>query len=214
MDIHIIDNYRDLKLGDYEQILSVSRNDHLEELDKQVKIISILTRETEDYILDLPIMEYQQLAVKSSFLRSDKMDDFTRIAESYKVGDFDLVPVKDIRKITTAQYIDFQTLHQAGFEEHFVEIISILLVPKGRKYNQDYDLLELQNALRRELSVYDAMCLYGFFLYSSSELIGDMLTYSLEETKEIKDKEQREKMQKEIREVLDRLPKGGDGLQM
>lgn len=213
-DIHIIDNYKDLMLGDHEQILAVLRDDTLEELDKQVKIISILTKLSEDTILDLPIMEYKRLAMKSEFLRAEITDKFTRIADSYKIGKFDLVPVKDIRKLTTAQYIDFQTLHQAGMEEHFPEIISVLLVPKGKKYNQDYDIVELHDALRKNLSVYDAMCLYGFFVYSSSELIKDILTYSLEETKNIKDKEKREEMQTAIKGQMARLERSGDGLPM
>lgn len=214
MDIHIIDNYEDLLLGDYEQILSLDRDEHLEELDKQVKVISILTKESEDTILDLPIMEYKRLAMKSEFLREEMRDEFTRITDSYKIGKFDLVPTKDIRKLTTAQYIDFQTLHQAGMESHFVEIISVLLVPRGKKYNQDYDITELHDALRQNLSVYDAMCLYAFFVYSSSELIKDILTFSLEEAKKIKDKEKREETEKAIKEQMARLGRSGDGLRM
>lgn len=34
---------------------------------------------------------------------------------------------------------------------------------KGKKYNQDYDVIEVQNALRQHLSVVDAVSLFAFF---------------------------------------------------
>ena len=39
----IIDNYNRLTLGQYQEIQEISRNESLEDIDKQVQIISILT---------------------------------------------------------------------------------------------------------------------------------------------------------------------------
>lgn len=210
-DITIIDNYRDLSIGDYQEIVAICKDGSLEEIDKQVKMISILTGRTEDEILDLPIMEYKRLSARLSFLESELPGDKQRLADSYKIGKFDLIPVKDIRKVSTAQYIDFQSFHQAGFEEHFVEILSCLLVPKGMKYNTDYDIIEVQNAIRKEMNVYDALCLYGFFIVSCNESIKDMLIFSLQEAKGIKDREQRERMIRLISEQMTLLKTNGNG---
>lgn len=210
-DTTIIDNYRDLPIGDYQDIVAICKDESLEEVDKQVKVISILTGMDENAILDLPIMEYKRLSSKLTFLEEELPGDSQRLADSYKIGKFELIPVKDMRKVNTAQYIDFQSFHQAGFEEHFVEILSCLLVPKGKKYNTDYDVIEVQDAIRRNLNVYDAMCLYAFFIVSCRESIKDILTFSLQEAKKIKDKEMREKTMRRIAEQMTLLRANGNG---
>lgn len=212
-DIKIIDNFKELLLGDYMDILAVSNDEHIDELDKQVKIISILTGKDEEFILELPIATYQRLSGKLGFLYGD-LPTATRLASVYKIGKFELVPVTDMRKVITSQYIDFQSLHQAGFESHFVEILSCILIPKGKKYCQDYDILEVQNAIRSGLSVFDAASMYAFFLVSCKASIKDMLTFSLKQVKKIKDKQKREMITEEIKGHLKLLETNGDGSQM
>lgn len=207
----MIDSYKSLPIGDYQEILALCKDDGLEELDRQVKILSILTRIGEDELLDLPIQEFKVMTSRMGFLEKDLPTEVTRLAESYRIGGFELVPVIDMRKISTAQYIDFQSFHQAGFEEHFVEILSCILIPKGRKYNQDYDIIEVQDAIRRYLNVHDGASIYAFFMFSCRESIKDILTFSLQETKKIKDKAKREKIQEQIRRQMRRLVTSGDG---
>lgn len=208
-EIKIIDNYKDLLLGDYMDIVSIMNDEGIDELDKQVKVISILTGLEESYILDLPIAKYQQLAVKLNFLYGDLPQE-ARLAKSYRIGKFELIPVTDMRKVTTSQYIDFQSLHQAGFESHFVEILSCILIPKGKKYCQDYEILEVQNAIRTGLSVFDSASMYAFFLLSCRKSMKDMLTYSLKQVKKMRSKA-REKIMKEIQEQISLLETSGDG---
>ena len=210
----MIDNYKSLPLGDYQDILALCKDESLEELDRQVKILSILTKMDEDTLLNLPIQEFKVLTSRMGFLEKDLPTKVTRLEKSYKIGKFELVPVTDMRKVITAQYIDFQSFHQAGFEDHFVEILSCLLVPKGKKYNQDYDIIEVQDAIRKDLNVHDAASLYAFFIFSCRESIKDMLTFSLQETQKIKDKEKREKIQGQIKDQIHLLVTSGVGSQM
>ena len=207
----MIDSYKSLPIGDYQKILALCKDDGLEELDRQVKILSILTGIGEDEILDLPIQEFKVMTSRMGFLERDLPTEVTRLEESYRIGRFDLVPVIDMRKISTAQYIDFQSFHQAGCKEHFVEILSCILIPKGRKYNQDYDIIEVQDAIRRDLNVHDGASIYAFFMFSCRESIKDILTFSLQETKKIKDKAKKEKIQEQIRRQMRRLVTSGDG---
>ena len=213
-DIKIIQSYRELPIGDYQDILALCKDESLEELDRQVKILSILTKVDEETLLNLPIQEFKVLTSRMGFLEKDLPTKVTRLADSYKIGKFELIPVTDMRKVITAQYIDFQSFHQAGFEDHFVEILSCLLVPKGKKYNQDYDIIEVQDAIRKDLNVHDAASLYAFFIFSCRESIKDMLTFSLQETQKIKDKEQRERIISQIQEQMILLNTIGGGLQM
>lgn len=213
-DIRIIQSYRELPIGDYQDILALCKDESLEELDRQVKILSILTKMDEDTLLNLPIQEFKVLTSRMGFLEKDLPTKVTRLEKSYKIGKFELVPVTDMRKVITAQYIDFQSFHQAGFEEHFVEILSCILIPKGMKYNQDYDIIEVQDAIRKDLNVHDAASLYAFFIFSCRESIKDMLTFSLQETQKIKDKEKREKIQGQIKDQIRLLVTSGVGSPM
>ena len=69
--IKIIDNYRNLPVGKWLEILELSKDENVDALEQQVKTIAILTGLTEDEVLDLPIMEYKSLAAKTKFLEKD-----------------------------------------------------------------------------------------------------------------------------------------------
>ena len=208
----IIDNYRDLPIGLYLEICDIDRREDLEDINKQVSIISVLTGMAEEDIYNLPLEEYRQLAAKSQYLRHPYEGEVLT-AKNYIVDKFTLVPVEDYRKITTAQYIDFQTFAKDA-ERNIVEILSCMLIPKGKKYNQDYDVIEVQNALREHLCVADALSLLAFFFVQYRQSIKDSLTYSREMAMRLRDPEKKRRMLREIQKEEDRLLKLGDGLRM
>lgn len=205
----IIDNYRDLPIGLYLEICDIDRREDLEDINKQVSIISVLTGMAEEDIYNLPLEEYRQLAAKSQYLRHPYEGEILT-AKNYIVGEFTLVPVEDYRKITTAQYIDFQTFAKDA-ERNIVEILSCMLIPKGKKYNQDYDVLEVQKALREHLCVADALSLLAFFFVQYRQSIKDSLTYSREMAMRLRDPEKKRRMLREIQKEEDRLLKLGVG---
>ena len=208
----IIDNYRDLPIGLYLEICDIDRREDLEDINKQVSIISVLTGMAEEDIYNLPLEEYRQLAAKSQYLRHPYEGEILT-AKNYIVGKFTLVPMEDYRKITTAQYIDFQTFAKDE-ERNIVEILSCMLIPKGKKYNQDYDVLEVQKALREHLCVADALSLLAFFFVQYRQSIKDSLTYSREMAMRLRDPEKKRRMLREIQKEEDRLLRLGDGLRM
>jgi hypothetical protein len=208
----IIDNYRDLSIGMYLDICEVDRREDLEEINKQVCIISILSGMAEEDILDLPLEEYKELAAQTRYL-SHPYDGEILTAKSYIIGKWTLIPVEDFRKVTTAQYIDFQTFAKDA-EKNIAEILSTMLIPKGKKYNNDYDVLEVQRALREHLSVADALSLLAFFFVQYRQSIKDSLTYSREMAMRLRDPEKKKRTLREIQKQEDRLLKDGVGFQM
>lgn len=205
----IISNYRQLPMGKYLDIIKVSKDETLEEIDKRVKIISILSDMSEEDILNLPLTEFTELSTRARFLEGASTD--TQIAKEYIVGDFTLCPVTDHRNIITSQYIDFQEYAKMG-DDHLVEILSCLLIPKGKKYVQDYDVIKVQEAIRDYLPVSDAVALSAFFFIQYRQLIKDSLSYSKELLEDLP-QETRERLMGQIQEVETHLT-SGDGLQM
>ena len=201
--IKIIDNYRNLPVGKWLEILELSRDENVDALEQQVKTIAILTGLTDDEVLDLPIMEYKSLAAKTMFLEKE-YEGKLQIAKSYGLNGMELIPVKDFSKITTAQYVDYQTFSKEG-DMYLVQTLSTLLVPKGKKYNDGYDMDAVQQAIRDNLSVADVLSLYAFFLTKWVKLIKDSQTYLDKEIKKIPNKEMREKLMKQMQEIRSKI---------
>ena len=208
----IIDSFNKLTLGKYMEIQEVSRNESLEDIDKQVQILSILTGVAEDELLHLPLPEYKELVVKSGFLAPENIN-YHPVAKKYILGKFELIPCRDFRKIETCQYIDFQT-YAPDLDKYLVEFLSVILVPKGHRYNEGYDILEVQQAIREEMSVSDGVSLAGFFLTWCKKSIKDSLNYSKREAMGIKDKTKREEILRRIAEQERLLQTNGDGSPM
>lgn len=208
-DTNMIDNYRDLPIGMYQEICEIDRRTDLEEIARQVSILSILTGKTEEEIYGMPIAEYREIAHKSSFLLHPYEDEILT-AKSYKIGAWNLIPVEDYRKITTAQYIDFQTF-AADPEKNIVPLLSVMLVPKGKKYNQDYDVMEVQKAIAEHLSVADALSLLAFFFVQFRQSIKDSLIFSREMAMKLRDPEKKKRTLRAIQKEEDRLSKLGVG---
>lgn len=207
-DMDIIDSYNKLTLEKYEEIQEISGKEGLEEVDRVVGILSVLTGASEDDILHLPIGEFTELSAKAKFLSAEGFQA-GRIAKRYKFAGWDLIPVTDYRKLETCQYIDFKT-YAADMDKHLVELLSVLLVPKGHRYNEGYDIIELQKAIRENMTVTEAVTIAGFFMIWCRKLIEDSLHYSEEEAQNLP-KEKREKILEKIKEVQDRLGTSGDG---
>ena len=122
--------------------------------------------------------------------------------KSYPVGEFNLVPVTDMRKVTTAQYIDVLSFSKDK-EHNIVEMLSCFLVPKGMDYNEGYDILDVHNAIKEEMSVAEVLALLAFFFKSWFASIRDTLSCSVREAMKIEDKETKKTMLKKIRSLLD-----------
>ena len=99
-------------------------------------------------------------------------------------------------------------------DKNMVELLSVILVPKGHRYNDGYDILDVQQALRDEMYVSEGAVIVGFFLTLCKRSIRDSLNYSKQEAKGIKDKKKREELLARIREQEKVLTESGDGLRM
>lgn len=206
----MIENYSQLPLGRYIDITSVLSDDTLGEVDRQVRVLSILSGRTEDDLLNAPITDYADLARRAQFL--DKAPEVTAEAKDvYELGAFRLVPVKDARKMTAAQYIDFQTFGRNA-KDNIVEMLSCLLVPEGMRYNDGYDVLEVQAAIREHMDCVSALGVYAFFFESLRTSMRGILTSCRRELKTVPMEEtKRKELQARISEAMRLLRPAGAG---
>lgn len=196
----IIDNYRKLPIGKYNEIVKLCETE-MDEVDRKVKIVGILTGLTDDEVLALPLTDFTECCAKAKFIDLPCPETLIpSVSKSYPVGGFNLVPVTDMRKVTTAQYIDFITFSKDK-EHNIVEMLSCFLVPKGMDYNEGYDILDVHNAIKEEMSVAEVLALLAFFFGSWTRSLHSTLSYSERMARRVKDKEKRQMMMERIEEL-------------
>ena len=186
----IIDSYNKLTLAQYREIQEIQKDDTLDDIDRHTRILSVLTGVAEDELMHLPLPEYTELSAKAKFLSAEGFQA-GRMAKKYIIGGMELIPVTDFRKLETCQYLDFQT-YAGDLDRYMAELISVILVPKGHRYNEGYDITALQESVRQEMSVTDGATIVGFFLTWCGRSIKDSLNYSKRMAKGIRDRKERE----------------------
>ena len=120
------------------------------------------------------------------------------------------MPTMDYRKMETAQYVDFQTFAPM-VETHMAELLSCLLIPIGCRYNEGYDLLEVQQALKDKLSVTNAVALLAFLLTRFKGLMKDSLNSCKQEIRRMTDKQRRTEMEEKVKQLRSLLEGNGVG---
>lgn len=204
----IIDNYRKLPIGKYNEIVKLCETE-MNEVDRKVKIVGILTGLTDDEVLALPLTDFTECCAKAKFIDLPCPETLIpSVSKSYPVGGFNLVPVTDMRKVTTAQYIDFLSFSKDK-EHNIVEMLSCFLVPKGMDYNEGYDILDVHNAIKEEMSVAEVLAVLAFFFGSWTRSLHSTLSYSERMARRVKDKEKRQMMMERIAELRSTISGGG-----
>lgn len=209
--MEIINSYDKLPLGMYLDICELYNDTAIEEDDRQMEVISILSGRSVDDLLKMPILEFKKLAAATSFLEQEEFPQ-GKMPKSFNLGGMTLIATTDITKMTTAQYVDFQNFSKMG-KSKLVEQLSCFLIPKGMDYNEGYDVIEVQNVLRNNLTVTEAMTVFAFFLKKCRDSINDTLTYSASMAKRMK-KEKRTELMTEISRLQTALQTVGDGWTM
>ena len=212
-ETQIIDNFAALPVGVWLDILAVNADTSRDDVDKQVGTLALLTGLTEREVLTLPIVEYRDLARKADFL-GVAPTRLLRAARSYKAGRFTLRPHVDLRKITAAQYIDFQTFAPEG-DKRLVELLSVALIPDGCEYNDGYDIAEVQDAIRADISVEQALSLTAFFLSRFAALIRSTRNSLRRLARTERNRERRGRLVTSLTEMetaMEALLQGGAGL--
>lgn len=171
----MITNYNDLPLGAYLDIVAISDDDTREANDKNLAILSILTGQSEDDLLDLLIGEFSLLMQKAAFL-SEPLPRKGKPAKSYHLGPFTLDVMADVAKMTAGQYIDFQTF--AASNNDIAGMLSTILVPHGHTYGDGYDPGRVRAVILEQLPIVEAIALSAFFLKRCELLIKGLQIFS------------------------------------
>lgn len=185
----------------------------VESLDKNISIIALLSDNDEDTIADMPINDFSKMVKKIDFLK--KMPN-VEIKDKYIINNKKYYVHTNLKKMTAAQYIDFQTL-QKDYYNNLKYLLACFIIPEGKQYAQDYDIDEVANDIFKHLSIVDANSIMFFFAIQYRALTKGILTYLEKKMKKAMRKEKNKAMKIKIgRSIIQmnrvmNLVENGDG---
>ena len=168
----------DLPLAKYLKTLEIFNDESLSDLDKNIEILAIYADTTADSILKLrPDVVEEYFAEMSNSISSYKPSNSKR-PKKIKINDQVYTINYNIGKLNMAQYIDFQQIIvKKNYLENLPALLSIFIIPKGHKYNDDYDIIELRNILENNITLDEALSIIFFSKMKSISLIKLKLLY-------------------------------------
>ena len=168
----------DLPLAKYLKTLEIFNDKYLSDLDKNIEILAIYADTNVDDILKLLPDEAGMYMAEMSDVISSYKPSNTKHPKSIKINDQVYNVNYNIGKLNMAQYIDFQqTIVNKNYLENLPALLSIFIIPKGHKYNDDYDILELRNILENNITLDEALSIVFFLKTRSISLIKLKLLY-------------------------------------
>jgi len=204
----MIDSYKKLTLDKYYRIMDL---DFFDELDSQVRLISILCDCDVDVVYDMPLDEYHSYVETTAFM-SEPPVPCSRIPSSVSFGGRSFEVLKSPERMSAGQYIDYQQYakEKLGFEY----LLSCFLIPKGKKYGE-YDVVEVINFLREHVSIQFAVDVCFFFQKKLAYTTKGFLTFLDWRLKRMmrKSKGETKERIRQMRETF-RSFQNGDGLDL
>lgn len=173
-----IKSWRDCPIDTYYDICDIFDNTELSEVEKEISVLSILTEIDEETIYDLPIAQVRELLNKINWIGEFNINENVNFKKINICGEKYIVDA-DLTHFTTAQYIDFQTLWgKKDLRKYYGNILACFIIPKGKKYGEDYDINELAQKLRSEVDILTANEILFFYLTKLKNLMLGILIYS------------------------------------
>lgn len=200
------EKWSDITINDYRKIIDISNREFDSDLEKSVGYLSVLLSKPEDELWGLNIMELRGLLDKTDWLFNTEFTfnkhPFKHImlnGEKYDV-------CVDITKFSVAQYADFQIYWDHRTEpEYMSKLMTIFIIPKGKKYNEGYDVVELADTLEEYLSITDYNSICFFFLLDLLNLTKAMALYSVWLTRKKRKDPKMQEMLKQLQTLTKRL---------
>lgn len=168
-------NWDNLTLRKFVEIRMVTNHPFYTEDDRVLRIAAIVNEIAYEDLLNLPIARATEYVGTASFLYDKPVPKKHR--NSYTLNGRKYSLLKSPSEMTTAQYIDYQTVIVEEFESHLIDLMSIILVPEGHNYNDGYDLEQVRSDIET-LSVTEALGISDFFLKQYRRLLKRILLYS------------------------------------
>lgn len=153
-------SWSDITISDYKKMLKISEDEYLSPIEKDAGVLAVICGCEESDIWNLGVNEFNILRGDMEFLnhfdfpKDWKMRKMKIAGEEYEVQ-------ADVSKFTVSQYMDYQSLWKSK-EKHMGSMLTVFLVPRGKKYNEGYDINRLAEVFEDNVSImtYNSICFF------------------------------------------------------
>ena len=168
-------SWNTMDLETYMKVREIINNVFYKDGERNLRLAALFNDITYDDILGLPISVTDMMVNDISFLYERPKADAVR--RTYTLNGRKYTFLKETVDMTTAQYIDYQSIVADGFENHIIDLMMIMLVPEGHSSNDGYDREQVEADVKT-LSVTEALGIADFFLTKCRRLLRRTLLYS------------------------------------
>lgn len=173
--------WNDISIKQYERIAGLPEMD---EIDLAVELLSIINNISVDTYYDMDIKDFQREVRTLEFLKETPKGMF---ADEIVIDGTRYILQSSVEKMTTSQYIDLQTALQK--ENNLATLMSIMYIPKGKKYQQDYSVKDQVKLFSDRVSIEVAKGASDFFYLTFSSLTKTILSSSMKKLRKAYQKE-------------------------
>ena len=168
----MITKWNEMSIADFEKKLEIESLPVSDE-EKEYQLAALCGGITYDQLLNQPLSMTQDMMTNIAFLYRAPREVKTQ--REYHIGTRDYTLLRDSSEMTTAQYIDFQSIVSLPTEENIAELMAIVLVPKGHTYNEGYNHNEIVEEIRNNFNIEDALSVASFFIKRFRRSINSLL---------------------------------------
>lgn len=166
----IIKDWKDVTLGIWMRMNEITAREN--EIERIVGFVALFNNMTEDEVLALPLDKFKEYMAQMGWMNTPP--DIEQPKKEYVINGHTYELTMNFHKLTTAQYIDFQSYTKS---EDYSQMLSVFLIPKGKKYGEGYDVFEVQQDLK-QMPVQEVLGLMGFFMVLYRSWSRALLKYS------------------------------------
>lgn len=159
-----IKSWNECPIGIYRRLAEVCTDPALGEYERAVAKTAILCGCDEQEIWDLPMDAASELFKKTAWTGEFDFDKDVKF-KKLKVGKYVCRVDTDMQRFTVGQYFDFTSYWNTENKgENLENLLTVFLVPEGKKYGQDYDVADLKEEITWNLPMTVAQSVCFFFL--------------------------------------------------
>ena len=165
-----IDGWDKVTLGLFQRMTEIGARE--DEIERVVGFVGLFNGMKEEDVLALPLDKFKAYIADMGWMNTPPEPAMPR--EDYVINGKEYKLTMNFHKLTTAQYIDFQSYSKS---EDYSQMLSVFLIPKGKKYGDEYDVFEVQQDMKT-MPVQEVLGLMGFFIILYRSWSVALLKYS------------------------------------
>lgn len=198
--------WEDITINDYKEIINITQKELDSDLEKSISILAILCECTEDELYSMNANKLYKLLSEIEWVKQPYKFNHNWSSKHITINGIKYDVVVDINKFTVAQYADLQVYWDKRDDiDYMAKLLTLFIIPNGKTYNNDYDIVQLANIIEDNVSINDFNSICFFFLKSCLIFIKASLLFSNWQMMKLIMKEKDKEKKKQLKEIQKKL---------